>query len=390
MPLATKHPMIMKRTLSLLTASVLFVACQSETTLEDKAALLEEKKNQLSELRQEIKALEGTLNQADSLDLQQPQKLTPVSLQKLAPRPFEHFLRLTGMITSNQNVMISAEAMGRVTSIAVEEGAVVKKGQTLLTLNNEAMRNQLREAAASFDLAKTTFERRKALWQDSIGSEIDYLSAKTNYEAARNRLGQIRAQLDNTIIQSPINGVVDKIHVNEGEFLSVGAPVARVVDMANLEVETEISEEYLNAVNKGDTVKVSVPSLEINQLQPIVFTGQYINPNNRSFRIKVELDNQDAKLKPNLLAELAIRDYYNPSALVVPAIAIKKDLKGEYVFVLASKEGRQIARKQYVKKGYSFGNRTEVLTGLKQGDRVVTAGFNQVSDNEEVRVASED
>lgn len=381
----------MKRIFKILTVSTVLAACQSPSGSEDKAALLEEKKAQLTELKAEIEELQAGLDSAGGAKVEQSaEDLTPVGLKQLTKRPFDHYLRLTGLVTSHQNVMISSEAMGRVTSIKVSEGDVVRKGQTLLILNNDAVRNQLSEAQASFELAETTFQRRRALWEDSIGSEIEYLSAKTNYEAARNRLGQIRAQLDNTIIKSPINGTVDKINVNEGEFLAMGAPVARVVDMANLEVETEISEEYLSAVNKGDTVKVTVPSLRIEQQQPIVFTGQYINPNNRSFRIKVDLDNQDAKIKPNLLAELAIRDYYNPEALVVPAIAIKKDLKGEYVFVLANKDGQSIAQKQYVEKGYSFGNRTEVLSGLKEGDQVVTAGFNQVSDNEAVRIASED
>jgi len=370
----------MRKLTPLLALLFLAASCgkpSGDGSLADNKASLEEKKKELAELQAEIKTLEEKIKSQDTTS--KAEKLTPVATKKVQTTTFNHYLQITGTVSSQENVLLSAESMGRVVSIPVKEGQKVSKGQTLVALNADALKEQLQEAQASYDLAKTTFKRRQRLWKDSIGSEIQYLNAQTQFKAAKNRLGQIKAQLDNSTISSPINGRVDEITVNTGEFLAMGTPVVRVVDMENLEVEAEISEDYLGDIQVGDSVHVTIDALGLEQVQPVIFTSQYINPNNRSFKIKVKLNNSNQLIKPNLLASLRIRDYQNPAALAVPSMAIKQDLTGEYLFVVEQKNGENVVAKRYITKGLTSNDQTEVLEGLTPSDLVVTSGYNLVA-----------
>ncbi len=370
----------MRKLTPLLALLFLAASCgnpSGDGSLADNKASLEEKKKELAELQAEIKTLEEKIKSQDTTS--KAEKLTPVATKKVQTTTFNHYLQITGTVSSQENVLLSAESMGRVVSIPVKEGEKVSKGQTLVALNADALKEQLQEAQASYDLAKTTFKRRQRLWKDSIGSEIQYLNAQTQFKAAKNRLGQIKAQLDNSTISSPINGRVDEITVNTGEFLAMGTPVVRVVDMENLEVEAEISEDYLGDIQVGDSVHVTIDALGLEQVQPVIFTSQYINPNNRSFKIKVKLNNSNQLIKPNLLASLRIRDYQNPAALAVPSMAIKQDLTGEYLFVIEQNNGENVVAKRYITKGLTSNDQTEVLEGLTPSDLVVTSGYNLVA-----------
>lgn len=375
----------MKKILSLILFTAMLVSCQhNEEGIESKRKALDEKQKQLSTLKAEIKTLKAEIEEMDTTTVSGD--LTPVATQELNVREFEHFTTLTGSVTSKENVLVSSEAMGRVVRVHVTEGQKVSRGQVLVSLENDAISNQLNEIKSAYELAKITFEKRQRLWDQNIGSEIEYLQSKNNYERTKNQLGQIQAQYDHTFIKAPINGSVDNIDINEGELVSAGTPVARVVDLERVEIEAELSEDYLSSVHKGDTVTVGIPALNITQKVPIVFVSQVINPENRSFKIKVNLRNKNGHIKPNVLANVKIRDYVNEEALAIPSISIKKDLKGSYVYVVNQESGRSVVKKKYVRTGKSFEDITEVLSGLDAGDQIITSGFNQVTEGEEVHV----
>lgn len=377
----------MKKQIILLASILAFSACETSETgdsLEAKRSVLSEKQARLGELKAEIRTLE---NEIAEMDTTQTEREILVETHTIQPEPFEHFVKLTGTVSSQENILISSEAAGRVRSIPVNEGQKVSSGQALVRIDNETLGNQLSEAKAAYELAEITYQKRKNLWDQKIGSEIEYLKSKSDYEMANSRYAQIRTQYNNTIIKAPIRGTVDEISVKEGEFVAMGAPVARVVDLDKVEIEAELSEEYLPAVRRGDSVKVEIPSLGISRKSPVTFVSQVINPDNRSFKIKINLENKDGLIKPNILANLMIRDYKNTDALVVKSNTINKDLKGDFVYVAAKgEEGYTIARKKYIQRGKSFGALTEVKEGLSAGDRVITAGFNQVSDGERISV----
>ncbi len=366
----------------------LLVACNSGQP-EDLASLkesLSRKEKAMADLKVQIDSLEQRIARQDTTNLNEDVKLTPVRVKDLQIETFEHFVRLNATVSSKQNVLLSAEGNGRVVSIEGKEGARVTKGQTILRLESDFIEGQLREAEAAYKLAKTTYERRKNLWQDSIGSEIEFLNAETNFRAAENRVKQAKAQFDNTFVKAPVNGTIDLINVNKGEFVGAGTPVARVVDLSNLELETDVSEKYLKDVNVGDDVTVRIPSLGLEQDEKVIFTSQFINPENRSFTIKVGLKNNNALIKPNLLAEIKLKDYQNDNALVVPSMAILKDLQGDYVYLAVVEEGNVIARKQYVKLGRTFGESSEISEGLESGNKVIVVGANGVNDGQSVEI----
>ena len=223
-------------------------------------------------------------------------------------------------------------------------------------------------------------------WQQNIGSEIEYLQAKNNFETAKSRYAQVQSQYNNTIIKAPISGTVDNIVVKQGEFVNMGREIVRVVDLERVEIEAELSEEYLPAIHRGDSVKVEIPALGITRMSPVTFVSQVINPDNRSFKIKINLQNRDGRIKPNVLANLLIRDYQNEEALVVPSQCIKKDLKGDFVLVSSTEEGETVAKKRYVQRGKSFGDKTEIKGGLEAGDEVITVGYDQLNDGDPVAI----
>ncbi len=372
----------MKKQLILLFAAALMMSCeQNPESLEGKKALLEEKHEELAELQAIVNQLETEIAE---LDTTAEVAATPVVIKGLSTETFEHFVKLTGTVTSKENIMISAETSGRVEAIPAIEGQKVSRGTILVRIENEAVANQLQEAKSSFELAEITFQKRKKLWDQKIGSEIEYLQSKNAFETGKSRYAQVQTQYNNTIIKAPINGVVDDISVKEGEFVGAGSPIVRVVDLEKVEIEAELSEQYLKSIRKGDSVKVEIPALGITRKAPVSFVSQVINPDNRSFKIKVNLKNKDGQIKPNVLANLMIRDYKNDSAIVVPSTSINKDLKGDFVYLAVSKDGGMIAQKRYVKKGNSFGASTEVVEGLQAGDQVITIGYNQVNDGESI------
>ena len=374
----------MKRTL-IFALSIFAVSCakQEANTLEEKQALLGTKETELATLQQEIETLKDEISEMDTAS---SSAATVVKVAELKKKSFSHYVELTGTVTSKENIMISAEAGGRILSVPAQEGQKVSKGQILVRIENEAVGNQLAEAKTAFELAETTYKKRKNLWDQNIGSEIEYLQAKSNYESTRSRYAQIKTQYENTMIKAPINGSVDVVQVNEGEFVSIGTPIVRVVDLAKVEIEAELSEQYMTNVHKGDSVQVRIPALGIELTAPVTFVSQVINPNNRSFKVKVNLNNKDGLIKPNVLANLIIRDYKNDEAIVVPSKVITKDLKGDFVYVASNEGGTQKAVKKYITKGRSSGAETEIETGLEAGDKIITDGYNQVNNGETISV----
>ena len=372
--------------LSILFIFAILASCgQSPNDLAGLQASLKEKETALKGLQTEIDSIQAQIERLDTTHVVEA-SLTPVEVRTMENQTFRHFVRLSATVSSKENVLLSAEGNGRVVSVNAEEGDRVSKGQTILRLESDFIEGQLKEAEAAYQLAKTTFERRENLWKDSIGSEIEYLNAKTNFQAAENRVKQARAQYEHTFVKAPVNGSLDVIRVNKGEFVGAGTPVARVVDLSNLELETDISESYLKAVKVGVSVEVSIPALGLKQDEKVIFASQYINPENRSFTIKVGLKNNNALIKPNLLAEIKLKDYENPNALVLPSMAIRKDLKGDYVYLIDKSEAKPIARKRYVKIGRSFGEDAEIVEGLKAGEQVIVVGANSVNEGQEVEI----
>lgn len=313
---------------------------------------------------------------------------TLVMVKPMAYETFEHFFLANGMVEAVHDAFISSEISGQIKAIHVTEGQRVKKGQLLVSLNSDVTESAIAEVKAGLELARTVYEKRKGLWEKNIGSEIQYLEAKTNKDSLENKLKTLQAQLDMAKIKAPIDGIVDRIFRKEGEMAIPGQQLIQLVNLDKVYVNADVSETYLAKIKNGDMVEVSFPSYPGLTVESTIHRiGQVVKTKNRTFLVQVLLDNKDEKLKPNMVAEIKMKDFSADSALVVPSIVIKNDLKGSYLYVTENQEdGKLVARKKYVTPGMSQGNLTMITQGLTPGQQVIIKGYNLVKNGMEVEV----
>lgn len=386
----------MKKIIYILCFSSLLAACSSDRSvsatdliaakdLEGLKALKDEKTKNLNTLKLELNQINTAI-----LDLDPSEKLPLVSAIELQPENFDHFVEIQANIKTRQNVLLYPEFNGILKKIYVQEGQKVKKGKLLAQIDDAGLRNQLEQLQIQAELSKTTYERIQRLWDQNIGSEMELLKAKTAYQAQQQAIAQLKKQLERTQILAPFSGTIDEIVANTGANLMPGqTPVIRIVNLQNMYSEASVPESYLTQIKKGTAATVVIPMLRKNIETTIRQTGNFINPNNRSFRVEAPLDNPDEMIKPNLSCKLSINDYSNPQALMVPLQVIKENANGEkYIYKLIPNGKDQVFQTQqvFVKLGKKGHDKIEVLQGLQAGDRIVDEGANIVENNQRVKI----
>lgn len=289
---------------------------------------------------------------------------------------FEHKIEVQGSVDTKNNTMLFSEFSGVLTHLYVKKGQRVAKGQLVAKVDDGGLSQQLGQAQVQYELAKTTFERQARLWEKNIGSEIQYLQAKANMEATQRSVNQINAQLGKTTVRAPFSGIIDDVPVKEGAVILPGqTPIARLVNLRDMYVRSDLSESYLGKINVGTPVEIIFSAIGKKLKSKVRQTGNFINPNNRTFYIEIGIPNKGNIIKPNLMATLIMADYRNENALVVPENIIQEDSEGNsYVYTLEEKNGKQTAHKIYVEKGFSQGAFVEIKQGLQTGMVVVDEG----------------
>jgi len=357
---------------------------KDNATLETKKAKLAELQKKQDALTLEIIQLQQEIDVLDSVSATaKTGKL--VTAQKAELKHFRHFIEMQGTATSKENVAILPEASGVIKQILVTEGQSVSKGQVLMILDDEALAKQIDEVQTGYELANTIYEKQKMLWEQKIGSEVQFLEAKNKKETAEKALERLNIQLSKFRVTSPINGTVDEINVNAGELASPQRQVIRIVNLDEVQVHADASENYISAVHKGDSVLVNFPAINVSKRTIIHAVGQVINPVNRTFGVDVKLSNADKSLKANLMAIMKVSDYENKKALTVPTKWIQQDGNQDFLYVAVTEGGKTIAKKRTVKKGNTYNGETEILEGLIAGDNVITEGSRDITDGEVVR-----
>tara|TARA_R110002050_G_scaffold100230_4_gene207499 strand:+ start:610 stop:1713 length:1104 start_codon:yes stop_codon:yes gene_type:complete len=364
---------------------VLLASCSSGNAgneSQEKQAQLVEYKQQLHELELKIAELEKELKATTE------EEKVEVVLSEIQPQKFEHFIEVTGSVEADQEVNVSPEGSGQILDIKVREGQRVSKGTVLATLNAEPIERTIDEVEINLDMARTTYERQKNLWDQNIGSELQYLQAKSTMNSLEQQLEGLKAQRSMSSITAPVDGVIDVIYQKQGQIASPQVPFAKLVNIQKIKVYADVAESYLTKIEQGDEVQVYFPAIGETHTTKIQMIGNFIDPNNRTFRIRLDLQNKDNLIKPNLDAVVKLRDYMAEEAIVIPSLLIKEDFKGKYTYVVEANNGSQVARKVYVKTGVSDNNMTEVKEGLEAGMKVVSEGFSQVIDGTVVHVNS--
>ena len=376
--------------LTTLIALAAFVAsCNSDSdSLEGKkeklASLNQEMKDlqvKITELEQEIQEADPDFNNGSSV------RAVLVKVDTVNAVKFEHKTEVRGSVESNQNVMLTAEMSGKIMSIPVQEGTYVSRGATLIVLDAQTIRDNIAELKTSLELATTVYEKQKNLWDQKIGTEVQYLQAKNNKESLERKLATANTQLSKAIIRAPFSGTVDEIPAKVGELATPGAPLLRVVSTNNMYIKADVSESMLGKFKVGQDVEVYFPSTDKSVMSKVSSVGQVIKSENRTFEIQVQLPKVDFDVKPNQVVVLELSDYSNDQSVVVPTKVIQRDNRGNYVYQLARQDGALVADKVYVTPGLSYDLMTEIKEGLNEGQVIALEGFRELTPGLEVTIA---
>ncbi|WP_177224125.1 efflux RND transporter periplasmic adaptor subunit [Thermoflavifilum thermophilum] len=350
-------------------AMMVLPACNART---DKQSSNEEKLQKLLQERdrinQEIQALQQSIAPAQ-------QKAVPVSVINLSPEIFKSYIEVQGHVDAQQNVNVNPEVSGVVTGIYVHVGQWVKKGQVLAQLDDKVIRQQLAQLETQLDFTRNLYERQKNLWSQKIGTEVQLLQAKNNYENVQKQIAVVQSQLALYRLVSPIDGRVDEVDLKIGQAVSPGMNTIRVVNLNDLRVKAQIPENYINHVHQGDPVEVIFPDAEDTLHTTLNYVSSVIDPNNRSFGIEIKLPAHSI-FKPNMMAAIRVVDYVNPHAIVIPVNVLQQTESGDYVFVAKQNVARQVK----VVIGKMYHNRVEILQGLNPGDTLIVNGYQDLED----------
>ncbi|WP_191858216.1 efflux RND transporter periplasmic adaptor subunit [Hanstruepera ponticola] len=386
----------MKNILSIAILTLIITSCGSDkkNSLEsvissNNLELMRKKRAEIIEQQQTINDQLTTLDQAIS-KVDTVKKIPLITTFKTKNQAFNHYFEIQGNVTTKDLLVITPEYNGILTRIYVKEGEKVKKGQTLAKIDDGGLSQQLAQLQIQAELAKTTYERQKRLWDQNIGSEIQFLQAKSNYEAQAKAVNQLEQQIAKTVVRAPFSGTIDDVITEQGSVVAAGqSQLFRLVNLDNMYIETEVPERYIEDVTKGKHVVVEFPVLNKTIETEIRQASDFINPANRTFKVEVAIPNSEKNIKPNLTARLKINDYTSKDAILIPQSVISENAEGEqYVYTVADKnsDNEGIAKKTIITTGKTQGDVIEVLSGIKDNTEVIKEGARSVKDSQTVKV----
>jgi membrane fusion protein (multidrug efflux system) len=354
-------------------------ACGGQKT--DLKSQLDDLKKQEADLKTKIIKIEEELSKTDSTS-----KAKFVSVTEMVPQTFNHYVEVQAKVDGDEDVNLSSEMPGNVTSVNVKAGDHVSKGQVLATVDDRTIKQNLDAMKAQHDMAEIMYNKQKNLWDQKIGSEVQYIQAKTQKEAMDKQYAALQEQWEMTRIKSPINGTVDQVNTKVGQAIAPGMGVIRVVNLSKLKIKGEVAESYISKIRTGNPVVIYFPDTKKEIKAKLDYSGQVINSLNRTFNVEVYLDQKDGEFHPNQIAILKIADYSTPKTFVVPIGAVQKSSEGEYVFIAQNEQGKEVVKRKIVKSGLTYNGVVEIKDGLAEGDKVITTGFQNVIENDVVKL----
>ncbi|MFJ1411593.1 MULTISPECIES: efflux RND transporter periplasmic adaptor subunit [Capnocytophaga] len=378
----------------IVSALVLLASCGETKNPSVEEVIAKGSKTEIRQKRDEISAkikeLETQIASLDASLSKFPEEGSAqvlVSLLEVKDTLFNHFLELQGTIKTTQNITLNAEFGGVLERIHVQKGQNVQKGQLLASIQDGGISQQLAQLKIQAELAKTTFERQSRLWENKIGSEIQYLQAKSAYETQQSAVEQMQKQVAKANIYAPFSGVIDDVITDVGTVVAPGMPVLRLVNLSDMYLESEVPEQYVANVKKGSQAKVEISVLGEQLDTKISQVSNFINPANRSFKVEIRLPNKNNAIKPNMTARLQVNDYQNKEAILLPTDIISENAQGEQYVFLAKKgdnENQYVAERVVISTGKTQNGFTEILSGIQKGDKVIREGARSVQEGQRV------
>lgn len=378
----------MKYNLLTLLLLICFAGCQQSDVwpedIEGKEALLKEKKSELRSIESDVKKLSKEI---EALKPQKEKKRRLVSTKVIEKKDFQRFLNAQGSIVAENMVKVSSDMGGRIINIYAKEGDYVRKGKLLAKIDLESIDKQRAELDKSLELANTAYERQKRLWDQNIGSEMQYLQAKNNKERLEKSLESINYQSSRGNVYAPMSGYVDREFMQAGETTAPGMPIVQLLNTSKLKAVADLPERYLGKIKKGDKVKLNIPALDQKIEGRVSLIGRSIDPANRTFKTEVTVSNKSGILKPNLLVEMLINDYTEEDAIVVPIELVQDEIGGrKFVFVSETGVDGPKAVKKYVTPGESYNSEIIILEGLNGNETLIMQGARNLVDKELIKI----
>ena len=369
--------------LSIVFTAILFIISSCSV---DKKGQLNKLKQQQSSIDEKIKTLENELS-SEQKETINSKEFKYVGLTDVKSSQFDHFIRVQGKLDGDQNIGVFAEVPGTVSAKYADVGHHVVKGQVLAQIDDQQYRSQLEGLETQYKFAADMYDKQKRLWDQKIGSEVQYLQSKTTKESLELQIASLKLQIEKFRIKSPIDGTIEECNIKVGGVVSPDPRLTayRVVEFKNLKVTAEVSEAYSSRVQQGDKLNVLFPDVNKQVDAQVSFVSKYINPVNRTFMIEARVNSNSPDLKANMIAILQINDYHSENSILIPMNVIQTDNSGSYVYVTRSKDQYHAAFKQPVVIGNSYNGLAEILHGLEDGDKVISAGFQELVDGEYVR-----
>jgi RND family efflux transporter MFP subunit len=376
---------------------LLFISCgeKPEVSIDDVIATndLAKIKAKKAEINAKQIALSDELKKLnDIIDaLDENRNMPLITTYKVKEEVFTHFIELQGSVQTKQNILIYPEMPGILQSVFVKEGQQVVKGQILAKIDDGGMSQQLAQLEANAQLAKTTYERQKRLWEQKIGSEIQFLQTKTSFEAQQSAVEQLKSQLGKATIKAPFSGIIDAIYKERGTVVApgAGAEIFRIVNLSNMYIETEVPETYIGSITKNKMVEVNFPVLGETLTSKIRQVGNFINPNNRSFKIEIDVPNTSGNVKPNLTARLKLNDYSSENAVLIPQSIISENAKGDqFIYIIKDKNenNEAVAERLIIETGKTQGDFIEITKYLEANAEIIMEGARSVNNGQVVKV----
>lgn len=365
----------MKKVLVIISILTAITACNGKL---DKKVELEKLIKEHDKLTEQIKKLEKEI----AVESGNNKKIINVAITEIQPKVFKHYIEVQGKVDGDENVGVSARSAGVVLSINVNEGEKVTKGQLLAILDAQVLYASLADMENQLVFVTDIYNRQKSLWDQNIGSEIQYLTAKNNKESLESKVKTLKDQIAMSRITSPINGTVEEIPIKIGQSVVPGMTTFRVVNFNKIKVVADVAEAYSSKIKSNDSVLVYFPDFNEEIPTKLSFTSKFINALNRTFIIEAQINSLKQEVRANMIAVLKINDYKAFDAFAVPANVVQKSMDEYFVFVVKEENGKRIAKKQVVTLGVNYNGLTEVLTGLKAGDKIITSGYQDVNNND--------
>jgi len=367
----------MRKEYLLLTIGLFILSCGSP----DKKTRLDELKKEHDKISEEIKKLEEQIAAEGGT---KKENFVQIAIQEAKPDTFCHYIEVQGKVDGDENVSVTSQMTGIVTKIFVKEGEAVKKGQILAQLDDQVMRQTMEEVNTQLVFATNLFNKQQALWDQKIGTEVQYLTAKTNKESLENRKKTLQDQIGLSKVISPISGTIEEIPIKIGQAMVPGLTAFRVVNFASIKVMADVAETYSSKIHVGNEVLISFPDYDKDIVSKVSFTSRFINPINRTFQVEVRLSSKEVEFRANMIAVIKIKDYENKNAFALPVNIITTENSIKYVYVAESKNGKMVAVKKIVTTGQSYNGKVEIIEGIKTNDKVITAGYQGLEDGKPV------